>query len=317
MLLLNRINYKVYHKNLKEFHIILPLNNEQTHNDTYGFNFIQKRTMKSGGSKIVKEVSKEFSKTPSPKSSTTSLNSLNQNKNVSLEQPQIDSNNTKSSVEASKKLPQTMPYAAPMEEVSKNLANNTSLTSPTTTSQKNFTTLPTLSNLKDPQFISKTEQFVKPSLHISQRDYRAVRLADPDNTVFDNTSKNEKAPWHVRTHSNVEDDRGILIGLMTSGKKPNENFVPEYLTDTNYKGEGKTQLIALFTESHKICDPQDITEDKEATLYLKQKIVEEKIDAIVERNKENQKKLPIRKLVNKNDMVNEDGSPREDVPKDD
>lgn len=76
-------------------------------------------------------------------------------------------------------------------------------------------------------------------------------------------------------------------------------------------------MIALFTESHKICDPQDITEDKEATLYLKQKIVEENIDAIVERNKENQKKLPIRKLVNKNDMVNEDGSPREDVPKDD
>lgn len=56
-------------------------------------------------------------------------------------------------------------------------------------------------------------------------------------------------------------------------------------------------------------------EDKDATLFLKLKSIEEQVDSMVDLKKD--KKLHIRKLVNKSDMVNEDGSPREDISKDD
>lgn len=123
------------------------------------------RTMKSTGGKIAKEASKEASKELKQTSPTT-LNKLNQNKSPSLP----INNMTSSPVE---------------EESSKKLANISPI------SPRNFTSLPTLSNLKEPIFISRTAQFA-PYQEKSQRDYRGVRLADPDNMYYDNPEKSKR-----------------------------------------------------------------------------------------------------------------------------
>lgn len=239
---------------------------------------IIKRSMKSTVGKIVKEASKE--KHVSPTSNTTPTTPTSPLPSVSP----ISSTSNVSFNLNNKNTPNTTPNT-PTTTTSNNY------TSSNTPNLKQFTTLPTLSNLNEHQFITRTEQFAKNPGIINQRDYRGMRLADPDNTFYDNTIKNEKAPYHIRAHANIQNDEGILIGLCTSAKKKKTGFDPQFMSDENYENQPKTQMIALYSETYRYVEQKDLVEDEKATKYLQKEEIKEKIDIFAAEQKA--KKLPM------------------------